>query len=72
MCYVDSTKHLKLVGWVGDERKDIGQHLYADADFAGCKRTGRSTSGAFFVMGGPDTCFPIHASPFEEANQRIA
>ena len=33
--------------------------MYADADFAGCKRSGRSTSGAFFRLAGPDTFFPI-------------
>jgi hypothetical protein len=49
------------VGWVNDEKEEIGVHLYADADFAGCKRTGRSTSGGFLCMGGPDTFFPIQA-----------
>ena len=57
MCYVHSTPHIRKVGWVGDGVGDIGVHLYADADFAGCKRTGRSTSGAFLCMGGPDTFF---------------
>ncbi len=61
MCYVNCTLHLRQVGWVNDGKDNIGVHLYADADFAGCKRTGRSTSGAFLCMGGPDTFFPIQA-----------
>ncbi len=61
MCYVNCTLHLRKVGWVNDEKEEIGVHLYADADFAGCKRTGRSTSGGFLCMGGPDTFFPIQA-----------
>ncbi len=61
MCYVHSTLHVRKVGWVGESVATIGVHLYADADFAGCKRTGRSTSGAFFCMGGDDTFFPLQA-----------
>ena len=61
MCYVHSTLHVRKVGWVGEAAGTIGVHLYADADFAGCKRTGRSTSGAFLCMGGEDTFFPLQA-----------
>ena len=61
MCYINCTLHLRKVGWVGDDKADIGVHLYADADFAGDKRSGRSTSGGFLAMGGPDTFFPIQA-----------
>ena len=49
------------VAWVGDAKDAIGCHLYADADFAGCKRSGRSTSGAFFCLAGQDTFFSIQA-----------
>ncbi len=61
MRYVHSTYHVRKVGWVGEGSASIGVHLYADADFAGCKRTGRSTSGAFLCMGGDDTFFPLPA-----------
>ena len=61
MCYVHSTYHIRKVGWVGEGADTVGVHLYADADFAGCKRSGRSTSGAFLCMGGEDTFFPLQA-----------
>ena len=35
IAYIDTTVELRLVGWVGDEMKDIHPHLYSDADFAG-------------------------------------
>ena len=61
MCYVHSTLHQRLVGWVGDDISDIEPHLLADADLGGCVRTQRSTSGAYLCMRGPRTCFPIAA-----------
>ena len=62
MCYVHSTYHYRLVGWVGDEAENIEPHVFADADLAGCVRTQRSTSGAYLCMRGPNTCFPISAA----------
>ena len=59
MSYIHSTLHLRLIGWVGDEARDISPHLYADADLGGCTQTQRSTAGAHLVMRGPNTCFPI-------------
>ena len=35
MCYIDSTTHHCMVGWVGDSLAKINPHLFADADFAG-------------------------------------
>ena len=35
----------------------IFPHLYADADFAGCVETQRSTSGAHLVLKGPVLAF---------------
>ena len=61
VCYVHGTLSLRCVGWVGDDADSIGVHLYADADFAGCKKSKRSTSGAFFCLLGPDTLYPIQA-----------
>eukprot|EP00972_Heterocapsa_arctica_P103611 15269353-Heterocapsa_arctica.AAC.1 len=37
----------------------VQQHLFADADFAGCVDTQRSTSGYHFAIRGPHTCFPV-------------
>ena len=52
MCYIKSTVNLKMVGWVGDDAENITPVLYADADFASCIRTSRSTSGvALFMVG---------------------
>ena len=34
--------------WVGDSAEDLQLHLYTDADFAGCPKTLRSTTGAHF------------------------
>ena len=36
----------------------LGPHLYADADFAGCPRTLRSTSGYHLAIEGPWTSLP--------------
>ena len=57
--YIHHTKHLRMVGWVGDELSCIQPHLFADADFAGCTTTQRSTSGVHSVLRGPNTSFPI-------------
>ena len=59
VCYIHSTKSHRMVGWVGDALKDVDLHLYADADFAGCTDTQRSTSGCHLQMRGKHTCFPL-------------
>ena len=45
MCYIDSTRHSRMVSWVGDNKSELGPHLYADADLAGCVEASRSTYG---------------------------
>ena len=45
MCYIHSSYHLQMVGWVGDKPEDVQPFLFADADFAGCTETQRSTTG---------------------------
>ena len=62
VAYIASTTDHKLMGWVGDEQPQLQPHLYADADFAGCVATQRSTSGAYLCICGPHTCFPIAAN----------
>ena len=47
MCYIHSTYHLRMLGWVGDRLEDLQPFILADADFAGCTFTQRSTNGCF-------------------------
>ena len=56
MCYIWSTKHYRLIGWVGDN--DVDPNLYTDADFAGNSYNMRSTSGVHMELAGPHTKFP--------------
>ena len=58
-CYIDSTKHHRLVGHVNDSPDDLHLSLYVDADFAGEKAHARSTSGGYLVLSGPNTFFPL-------------
>ena len=59
MCYIHSTYHYRMTGWVGDEAKNISPHLFADADFAGDSKNSRSTSGVHLSLLGPNTVYPI-------------
>ena len=62
MCCVHHTKHWRMVGWVGDPMDDVHLALYADADFAGCVESLRSTSGGHLNLQGPNTRFPLSGS----------
>ena len=62
MCYVHHTKHWRMVGWLGDPIDDVHLALYADADFAGCIDSLRSTSGGHLNIQGPNTRFPLSGS----------
>ena len=46
MCYVSSTLDKRMIGWVGDSLANLSIGIFADADFAGCGDTLRSTSGS--------------------------
>ena len=59
MCYINSTLHYRMTGWVGDDIADVSPHLFADADFAGDAKTSRSTSGLHLTLLGPSTVFPL-------------
>ena len=51
-CYIRSTLDTKLVSVIDSRDIDtVTFDLYPDADFAGCKRTRRSTSGNWFELG---------------------
>ncbi len=59
ICYIQSTKDYKMTGWVGDKIEDVALPLYADADFAGCAETQRSTSGVHLSLRGLHACLPL-------------
>ena len=59
MCYVQSTKSKKLIGWVGNNIKSLSIGIYADADYAGCGQSLRSTSGSHMMAFGSHTRFPL-------------
>ena len=56
--YIHGSKSLRQIGYVADTLGCLEPHLFADADFAGCTATQRSTSGLHLVIRGPGTCFP--------------
>lgn len=56
--YIQSTIHWREISWVGDEFTELGPLLYADAHFAGCPITMRSTSGYHLAVEGPWTSVP--------------
>ena len=58
MAYVHS-KHHMMIGWVGDSLGDSSIGLFADADYAGCGESLKSTSGAHMHIQGPHTRFPL-------------
>ena len=59
MCYVNSTLDLKMIRWVGDSIDTLDVALHADADFAGCGKSLRSTSGSHMHIQGKHTRFPL-------------
>ena len=48
-----------MIGWVGDSLGDSAIGLFADADYAGCGESLKSTSGAHMHIQGPHTRFPL-------------
>ena len=61
VCFLHHSRNDMLVGYVGQGLGEMTLRLYADADFAGCKATRRSTSGMFACLYGSNTMFPIAA-----------
>ena len=59
MAYVHQSKHHLMIGWVGDSMGDSSIGLFADADYAGCGESLKSTSGAHLHIQGPRTRFPL-------------
>ena len=59
MCYVNSSLSKRMTGWVGDNFNELTLSLFADADFAGCAQSLRSTSGSHMHIQGNHTRFPL-------------
>ena len=59
MCYVNSSLSKRMTGWVGDDFKELSVSLLANADFAGCSQSMRSTSGSHMQIQGSHARFPL-------------
>ena len=59
MCYVYSILAHKQIGWVGDDLSTTDLVMFTDADFAGCPRIQRSTTGIHLILAGKVTTFPL-------------
>ncbi len=59
ICYIHKTNVDCMMGWIGDDPKELTGRLFADADFAGCPYTMKSTNGCHFDIQG--LRFPISA-----------
>ncbi len=59
VCYINTTKRRKMIGWVADDIDDIQPHVFSDSDFAGTEGTQKSTSGVHLCLRGPHTSFPL-------------
>ena len=57
MQFIHNSYHIRMTGWVGDAPAQLVQHCFGDADFAGCAKTSRSTSGVHICLLGPNTVF---------------
>ena len=61
ICYINSTLDTFLYAWVGDSIDKVELVLYCDADLAGDRTDGKSTSGVFLALMGPRTFVPLAA-----------
>ena len=52
-CVTSTPLSTSQSSWVGDKVENVRLALYADADFAGCPNTARSTTGVYFALMGP-------------------
>ncbi len=69
MSYAHTTEEYQMVGWIGDDPKDLTFHMFCDADFAGCPYTLRSTSGIHTDVQGPNSRFPWGAGSTQQTNR---
>ena len=59
--YIHHTSHFRQYSWIGDLPADLRLVLFADADFAGCIRSQRSTTGYTLMLAGSHTRAPLSA-----------
>ena len=64
VAYINSTKGYRMTGYCSESATfdSLSLELFADADFAGCPRTVRSTSGTFLALKGEGVFIPLSAS----------
>ena len=60
VCYVDTTKDLKMSCFIGDPITQCRLWIFADADHAG-EHDSKSTSGCVLALVGPNTYYPLTA-----------
>ena len=61
VCYINSTLDYRQCGWTDGDLGSVRLSIYADADFAGCQRSNKSTTGGILSIEGKHTKFPIAA-----------
>jgi hypothetical protein len=61
ICYINTTQYHKMIGWCGDSADLLEFKVYADAGFAGCDRTLRSTTGVTLAVEGPNSKMILNA-----------
>ncbi len=57
--YILHSRTHRQIGFIGDPVPDLRIGFYTDSDFAGDKKTMRSTSGMFLCLYGPNSFFPL-------------
>ena len=68
MCYINSTLHIKMSGWIADPIEDLELCVFSDADWAGEKTTYKSTTRSFAILIGPKS---IPACPTVPPRQKL-
>ena len=59
ICYMNQTADLCIISFVGDRLEDMRLALYADASFADCLKTSKSSTGGFLCLVGPRSFVPL-------------
>ncbi len=57
--YILHSRTHRQIGFIGDLLPDLRIGFYTDSDFAGDKKTQKSTSGMFLCLYGPNSFFPL-------------